>query len=98
MKSHLRVGYLRLALAVYLTAIASHAFAQPAEPVFSLAKKEKSALLETLKALVSIETGSRDFEGLSKLADLIAKRLEEHRRLPTCACCAWPTMTESKTK
>jgi glutamate carboxypeptidase len=42
-----------------------------------LAKKERPALLESLRALVSIETGSRDFEGLGKLADLIAGRLKD---------------------
>jgi glutamate carboxypeptidase len=76
MKLHLFFGCLRLALAVCLAATATQVFAQPAEPVFSLAKKEKPALLETLKAMVSIETGSRDFEGLGKLASLIAGRLK----------------------
>ena len=51
-------------------------FAQPAEPALSLARKEKPALLETLRELVSIESGSRDYEGLSKLAALIAGRLQ----------------------
>jgi glutamate carboxypeptidase len=53
------------------------AFAQVVEPVRSLAAKEKPALLDTLKALVSIESGSRDIEGLGKIADLIAARLRE---------------------
>jgi glutamate carboxypeptidase len=69
-------GCLRLALAVCIAGLAARAFAQPVEPLFSLAKKGKPALLETLKALVSIETGSRDFEGLSKLASLIVDRLK----------------------
>src|SRR5439155_253447 len=51
------------------------AAAQPVEPVLSLAKKEKPALLDTLKELVSIETGSRDLEGLERTAELIAARL-----------------------
>ena len=70
---------LRSALAVLLllAGIASPAAGQAIEPVLSLAKKEKPALLDTLKALVSIETGSRDIEGLDKLADLIAARLRE---------------------
>jgi glutamate carboxypeptidase len=41
-----------------------------------IGKEGKTALLESLKALVSIETGSRDFEGLGKLAALIASRLK----------------------
>ena len=44
--------------------------------MLSLAKKEKPVLLETLKDLVSIESGSRDNEGLDKLANLIAGRLK----------------------
>src|SRR5262249_46496680 len=58
-----------------LAAMATSALAQAVEPVRALAAKEKPALLDTLKSLVSIESGSRDFEGLSRLADLIASRL-----------------------
>jgi glutamate carboxypeptidase len=59
-----------------LAGVAAHALGQAGGPVLSLAKKEKPALLETLKELVSIESGSRDHEGLSKLAELIAGRLK----------------------
>jgi glutamate carboxypeptidase len=59
-----------------LAAFATVALAQPVEPVPSLAKKEKQPLLDTLKQLVSIETGSRDLEGLDKAAYLIAGRLQ----------------------
>jgi glutamate carboxypeptidase len=64
-------------LVALLTAMTTSAFAQAVEPVRSLAAKEKPALLDTLKALVSIESGSRDVEGLGKLADLIVARLRE---------------------
>jgi len=77
MKSSMRLDYLRVALTLMVAGTSLHAYAQPNQPVFSLAKKEKPALLESLKALVSIETGSRDFEGLGKLADLIAGRLKD---------------------
>jgi len=77
MRSLPQLGCFRAALGALLVFIAVKAFAQPAEPVFSLAKKEKPALLETLKALVSIETGSRDTEGLDRLAGLIAGRFNE---------------------
>jgi len=43
--------------------------------VMSLATKEKAPLLDTLKDLVSIESGSGDREGLDKISDLIAGRL-----------------------
>jgi glutamate carboxypeptidase len=57
-------------------ALGSRAFAQPVEPVYSLAKKEKQPFLDTLRELVSIETGTRDLEGLEKAAYLIAGRLQ----------------------
>lgn len=50
--------------------------AEPQEPVLAAAKREKGPLLDTLKDLVSIESGSRDLEGLARLADLIAGRLK----------------------
>ena len=57
-------------------ALAGAAAAQPVEPVYSLAKKERQPVLDTLKDLVSIETGTRDLEGLEKAAYLIAGRLQ----------------------
>src|SRR5918997_4631703 len=51
------------------------AHAQVQEPVLTAAQREKAPLLNTLKELVSIESGSRDLEGLARLADLIAGRL-----------------------
>ena len=65
-------------LAILLTfATASGARSQPVEQVQSLARTERPALLDTLKSLVSIESGSRDIEGLDRIAQLIAGRLTE---------------------
>jgi glutamate carboxypeptidase len=61
------------ALFMGFTACAS---AQPVETVLTQARANKGPLLDTLKALVSIESGSRDTEGLDRLADLIAARLK----------------------
>jgi glutamate carboxypeptidase len=69
--------YLFAALFLVLGGMAPQAFGQAREPVLSLAKKEKPVLLQTLKQIVAIETGSRDYEGLTKLANLIAGRLKE---------------------
>ena len=77
MKREKRLGLFAAAVFLLLASSGSHALGQAREPVLSLAKKEKPALLETLKGLVSIESGSRDHEGLAKLADLIAERLKE---------------------
>ena len=65
----------RAAALVLALALPSAAIGQPVEPVLALARQEKPALLDTLKDLVSIESGSRDIEGLDRLADLIATRL-----------------------
>jgi glutamate carboxypeptidase len=62
-----------VALGLFVTSTAS---AAPLEPVRSLAAKEKAPLIETLKGLVSIESGSGDREGLDKIADVIAGRLK----------------------
>jgi glutamate carboxypeptidase len=77
MKREKRLGLFAAAVFLLLASSGSHALGQARERVLSLAKKEKPALLETLKGLVSIESGSRDHEGLAKLADLIAERLKE---------------------
>jgi glutamate carboxypeptidase len=65
----------RLLLVLPLLLVAS-AKAAPAETVSSLATKEKAPLLDTLKDLVSIESGSGDREGLDRIAALIAERLK----------------------
>jgi glutamate carboxypeptidase len=51
-------------------------FAQSANPVLTRVQGERQAYLETLRDLVSIESGSADVEGLSRIADLIAGRLQ----------------------
>ncbi len=65
----------RLCIAAFLAPALPGLAAQPVEPVLALAKKERQPLLDTLKELVSIETGSRDLEGLDRAAELIAGRL-----------------------
>jgi len=66
-------GFVQSALFYALTVIAAQAFGQAREPVLSLTKKEKTTVLETLKGLVSIETGSRDSDSLEKPAAMIAE-------------------------
>jgi glutamate carboxypeptidase len=61
---------------VLLAGLPQQARGQAHEPVLSLARDERPALLETMRDLVSIESGSRDSEGLDRLADLIAGRLQ----------------------
>jgi len=65
-----------LVLAIVLSGPAPPALAQPVPAVLAAAQKEKPGLLDTLKELVSIESGSADREGLDRIAALIAGRLE----------------------
>jgi glutamate carboxypeptidase len=48
---------------------------EPVQPVLTLAQKEKPALLETLRELTAIESGSREPEELDKIAKVIASKL-----------------------
>jgi len=50
--------------------------AAPQEPIFSIVEKEQKPYLSTLKDLVSIESGSKDREGLDKISQLIFDRLK----------------------
>jgi glutamate carboxypeptidase len=75
--SRIRVTSNTLIASLYLVgAFGLPVLAAPQEPTGSLAAKEKAPLLETLKDLVSIESGSGDREGLDKISALIADRLK----------------------
>lgn len=65
------------AVFLFLAGMALHAFGAAVEPVWSLVQKEKPALLETMKELVAIESGSSDIEGLDRIAAVIAGRLRD---------------------
>lgn len=64
-----------LALSIALAWSAAGALAAPDARITALAAQHKQPLLETLSALVGIESGSRDLAGLDKIAGLIAERL-----------------------
>jgi glutamate carboxypeptidase len=66
----------KLLLAAVCAAWLGTTLAAPDARIAALAAKEKPALLETLKELVSIESGSRDLEGLEKISDLIAAKFK----------------------
>ena len=65
----------RWAVGAFAGAAFAAAVAAPLEPVWSLAKQEKAATIDTLRDLVNIESGSKDREGLDRISDLIAARL-----------------------
>ena len=56
-------------------ALAATAHAAPDAAVAATAAAQKAPLLETLKEFVSIETGSRDLEGIAQATDLLAAKL-----------------------
>ena len=66
--------------ALAFSVLSGTALAEPARPhsaVHDLAKRETPLLLGTLEQLVNIESGSQDFVGLDKIADLIEARLRQ---------------------
>lgn len=65
-----------LAFCAAALALSAAAFAQPVAPVWQLAASEQPKLLDTLKTLVEIESGSTNRAGLDKLSTLIGDRLK----------------------
>ncbi len=63
------------AIAALLALAPAHA--APVAAVQDLARQQQQPLLDTLRDLVSIESGSGDSEGLAQLAALIAERLRQ---------------------
>ena len=61
------------ACALGLSAVPSRA--EPVARIHELAQQEKAPLLDTLRDIVNIESGSKDSEGLAQLAALISERL-----------------------
>lgn len=74
----LYVPFRRTTLAAFglCLAVAAPAAAAPVESVRALAAREKAPLIDTLKDLVAIESGSGDREGLDRIADVVAGRLK----------------------
>jgi len=58
-------------------AFASVAHAEPVADIHALAQKEQQPLLDTLRDLVQIESGSGDIEGLNQIAARVAGQLKQ---------------------
>ena len=71
-------GLAALAAAALLSGPAARAQAAPISitALHADSQAQVQPLLDTLKGLVAIESGSRDLEGLAKIADLVAGRLK----------------------
>lgn len=74
--NRLRPTLRALALACALGTAAGAALAAPDARIAALAAEQKQPLLDSLSQLVGIESGSRDLEGLDRIAALIAERLK----------------------
>ncbi|CAN7602173.1 glutamate carboxypeptidase [Acidovorax sp. Leaf76] len=66
-----------LIASIALALCASAAQAAPVADVHALAQKEQQPLLDTLRDLVHIESGSKDIEGLNQIAERIASQLKQ---------------------
>ena len=79
-KSNIYILWCTLGLACCSSGLAAQPASQPAsqpvEPVLALAKKTQPAMLQTMKELVEIESGSADREGLDRISEVIAGRLK----------------------
>ena len=74
--AHLRGRCQRLLILGLLLGLApAGAAAQSNDAVRALAQREKQPLLDTLKALVEIESGTADIEGVTRIGALVAERL-----------------------
>src|SRR6188474_1676368 len=60
---------------VALTLVPVATGGQAGDPLLARVKQERGAYLKTLQELVSIESGSRDIDGLNRISELIAARL-----------------------
>lgn len=62
-------------VALALLLVPATVLGQVVEPVMARVEAERTPLLETLEEFVSIESGSRDIEGLNRISEVIADRL-----------------------
>jgi glutamate carboxypeptidase len=66
-----------LIASLWLACAATLAHAEPVANVHALAEREQQPLLDTLRDLVSIESGSKDIEGLNQIAERVASQLKQ---------------------
>lgn len=69
------ISCVRPLLVALVLLVSTSAFAQAIEPVLARVRQERQPFLDTLRELVSIESGSGDVEGLNRIADAIAGRV-----------------------
>ncbi len=72
----MKCSFKKLVAAAFIGAAATQAAAQAVTSITTLAASEQPKVLETIKALVEVESGSTNRAGLDKLSALIADRLK----------------------
>jgi glutamate carboxypeptidase len=70
-------SYVRPLIALLWLAFAAAAHAEPVADIHALAEREQQPLLDTLRDLVQIESGSGDNEGLNQIAERVAGQLKQ---------------------
>jgi glutamate carboxypeptidase len=63
-------------VALTLACLAMPTWAAPDQKLLEAAKQAEASVIDTLKTMVHIETGSNDLAGLAKMADLLDDRLK----------------------
>lgn len=66
-----------LALALAMVGLSGSALAAPKADIQALAQMHQQPLLDTLRELVHIESGSKDMEGVEQIANYVAGKLRE---------------------
>lgn len=66
-----------LIISLWVACATTPAHAEPIAEIQALAQKEQQPLLDTLRDLVNMETGSRDVEGLNVIAGRVADQLRQ---------------------
>jgi glutamate carboxypeptidase len=68
------IRWMRVAPVAFAVLVSTWAFAQSPDSLLSRVRQEQQPYLDTLRDLVSVESGSSDVEGLATIAELIAGR------------------------
>ena len=76
MPPHLTRRFVQVAIVACAFLLPASAVAAPNQAVLSLAGQQKQPLLDTLRDLVNIESGSGDREGLDRISQVIFDRLK----------------------
>ncbi|KAG0755996.1 hypothetical protein G6F22_020435 [Rhizopus arrhizus] len=71
-----RLHVLRACIALAFLGGAHAALAAPVAAVHEAAQGQQQAMLDTMRDLVNIESGSKDVDGVERIADLIRDRLK----------------------